>query len=137
MTIEEKKEIPLGMREIYPHPAMDIADCLKEQGVEIAFGVHGGHYWAVMDAMSNAGIKLVTVHHEQTGVYAAEGYARATGKVGVAYATVGPGVGNAVSAIQQAYLNCTPMVLILSGHESPNDKTYHFQWHVPSCPKPV
>jgi thiamine pyrophosphate-dependent acetolactate synthase large subunit-like protein len=127
MAIEEKKEIPLGMREIYPHPAMDIADCLKEQGVEVAFGVHGGHYWPVMDAMSNAGIKLVTVHHEQTGVYAAEGYARATGKVGVAYATVGPGVGNAVSAVQQAYLNCSPMVLILSGHESPNDKTYALQ----------
>ena len=127
MTTEEKKEVPLGMREIYPHPAMAIAECLKEQEVEIAFGVHGGHYWPVMDAMSTAGIKLVTVHHEQSGVYAAEGYARATGKVGVAYATVGPGVGNAVSAIQQAYLNCTPMVLILSGHESPNDKTYALQ----------
>jgi len=127
MAVDQTKEIPLGMREIYPHPGMYAADCLKEQGVEVAFGIHGGHFWALLDAVSNAGIKLVTVHHEQTGVYAAEGYARATGKVGVAFATVGPGTGNCVSAIQQAYLNCSPLILLLSGHETIHDKAYALQ----------
>ena len=128
MVIEKKnKDVPLGMRELYPNPLQPIVDCLTEQEVEVAFGVHGGHFWALMDGMSNAGIKLVTTHHEQTGVYAAEGYARTTGKAGVCFATTGPGTGNAVNAIQQAYLNQSPVVLLLSGHEAVHDKAFALQ----------
>ncbi len=101
-----KKEIPLGKREFYPYGGMRVADALREQNVKVAFGVHGGHIWAMLDAMSNAGIKLVTMRHEQSGVYAAEAYSKVTGKVGVAYATVGPGVANTVSALQQAFISC-------------------------------
>ncbi len=61
--VEAKKEVPLGMREYYPYGAIRIADVLKEQGVEVAFGVHGGHIWNMVDAISNAGIKVVTVRH--------------------------------------------------------------------------
>jgi len=123
----EVKEVPLGMREIYPCPGDRVAECLKEQGVEYAFGVHGGHFWPALDAASNAGIKLVTFHHEQSGVYAAEGYSRVSKKVGVAYATTGPGTGNIVSAVQQAYLNLSPLVLLLSGHNTWDDMAYTLQ----------
>lgn len=123
----EVKEVPLGMREIYPNPGDRAAEALKEQGAEYAFGVHGGHFWPLLDAVSNAGIKLVTFHHEQSGVYAAEAYSRVARKVGVAYATTGPGTGNIVSAVQQAYLNCSPLVLLLSGHNMWDDMTYTLQ----------
>jgi len=126
LTID-KQEVPLGMREIYPLVGDKAAECLKEQGVEYAFGVHGGHFWPLLDAISNAGIKLVTFHHEQSGVYAAEAYSRVSRKVGVAFATTGPGTGNIVSAVQQAYLNLTPLVLLLSGHNMWDDQTYTLQ----------
>jgi len=123
----EVKEVPLGMREMYPYPSMYIADCLNEQKVEIAFGVHGGHVWQMTDAMSNIGIKLVTFRHEQAAVYAAEAYSKVTGKVGVCYVTVGPGTANVVSAIQQAYLSCSPVLLLLGGVEYEHDYTYAIQ----------
>ena len=87
---------------------MRVADVLREQGVEIAFGVHGGHIWNLVDAMSNAGIKIVTVRHEQAAVYAAEAYSKATGKAGVAFATVGPGVANTLSALSAGFLQLFP-----------------------------
>ncbi len=122
---EEKAE--LGMREQYPHAASYIAETLKENGVEVAFGVHGGHIWSLVDELSYYGIKTVTVRHEQAGVYAAEAYSKATGKVGVAYATVGPGVANTVSAIQQVQLSCSPVILLMGGHEPEHDQTYTIQ----------
>lgn len=121
---EEKKEIPLGMREVYPYPGLYIADVLREHGVEIAFGVHGGHVWQIVDAMSNAGIKLVTVRHEQTAVYAAEAYSKVTNKPGIAFATVGPGTANVVSAVQQSFLSQSPLIVLLGGHEVQVDRLY-------------
>lgn len=121
---EAAKEIPLGSRELYPYPSMYIADSLKEHGVEIAFGVHGGHIWQIVDAMSNAGIKTITMRHEQSGVYAAEAYSKVTNKAGIAYATVGPGTANTVSALQQAYLSRSPVILLLGGHELEVDRLY-------------
>ncbi|MFC1858518.1 thiamine pyrophosphate-binding protein [Thermodesulfobacteriota bacterium] len=124
---EENEGAELGWREQYPHAASYIAETLKENGVEVAFGVHGGHIWCIVDELSYYGIKTVTVRHEQAGVYAAEAYAKATGKVGVAYATVGPGVANTVSAIQQAQISCSPVVLLMGGHEPEHDQTYTIQ----------
>jgi len=76
MTNEKKEEqsgqsIPLGELEHYPNPSTYLADALVEHGVEIAFGVSGGHIWMMVDAMSNAGIKTITVRHEQSAGYAA------------------------------------------------------------------
>ncbi|HLC23272.1 MAG TPA: thiamine pyrophosphate-binding protein [Dehalococcoidia bacterium] len=122
--MEEKPEVTLGMREMYPYPAMYIADVLKEHNVEVAFGVHGGHIWQIVDAMSTAGIKIVTVRHEQSGVYAAEAYSKITGKPGIAFATVGPGTANIVSAVQQAYLSRSPLIVLLGGHEIQVDRLY-------------
>ncbi len=127
MAEAEKKAVTLGMREAYPYGGMRIADVLKEQEVEVAFGVHGGHIWAMVDAISNAGIKIVTVRHEQAAVYAAEAYSKATGKVGVAFATVGPGVANTVSAMQQAYISCSPVIALFGAVAPINERMYAIQ----------
>ena len=127
MAETEKKEVTLGMREAYPYGGMRVADVLKEQGVEVAFGVHGGHIWAMVDAISNAGIKTVTVRHEQSGVYAAEAYSKVTRKVGVAFATVGPGVANTVSALQQAHISCSPVVALFGALAPINERMYAIQ----------
>jgi thiamine pyrophosphate-dependent acetolactate synthase large subunit-like protein len=125
--VEAKKEVPLGMREYYPYGALRIADVLKEQGVEVVFGVHGGHIWNMVDAISNAGIKVVTVRHEQSAVYAAEAYSKVTGKVGVAFATVGPGVSNTVSSVQQAFISCSPVVALYGAVPPVVERTYTIQ----------
>ena len=119
---EEKKvseqDIPWGELDLHPNASTYLAEALVEHGVEIAFGVSGGHIWQMCDEMSLAGIKTITVRHEQTGAYAAEAYSKVTRKPGVCYGTVGPGVGNAVSAIQQAHESNSP-VLFLGGGNSP------------------
>jgi thiamine pyrophosphate-dependent acetolactate synthase large subunit-like protein len=112
---------------MYPYPAQHIAKVLNEQGVKVAFGVHGGHIWQIVDALSNAGIKIITMRHEQSAVYAAEAYSKVVGKPGVAFATVGPGVANTVSAVQQAFLSCSPVVLLFGGVETVHDHTYAIQ----------
>ncbi len=122
--MEDQSQTPLGTRELYPYPAQYIADVLKEHGVEIAFGVHGGHIWQIVDAMSVAGIKIITMRHEQAGVYAAEAYSKVTGKPGIAFATVGPGTANIVSAVQQAFLSKSPLIVLLGGHEIQVDRLY-------------
>ena len=100
---EEKKEVPLGMREWIPDGGTLVAEALVEHGVTVAFGVQGGHIWPMVDEMSRAGIKNITFTHEQSAAYAADGYAKVTRRPAVAYATVGPGVANAVSGIQQDF----------------------------------
>lgn len=127
MAEDAKQEVTLGMREAFPYGGMRVAQALKEQGVEVAFGVHGGHIWAMVDAISNAGIKVVTVRHEQAAVYAAEAYSKVTGKVGVAFATVGPGVANTVSALQQAYISCSPVVALYGAVPPPDERMYTIQ----------
>lgn len=127
MATEQAKEIPLGMREMHPNPSQTTAQVLKDLGVEVAFGVHGGHIWQMCDEMSNAGIKMVTVRHEQAAVYAAEAFSKVTGKIGVAYATAGPGVANCTSALQQAWLSRSPVLLLAGGNEFEHDDTYMLQ----------
>lgn len=112
----EQKEVPLGMREFQPNPSTYIAEALKEHGVEYAFGIHGGHIWQMVDEISNAGIKTITFRHEQSAVYAAEAYSKITRKPGVCFATVGPGVGNCVSALQQAHHSCSPVIFLGGGN---------------------
>ncbi|MFC2035528.1 thiamine pyrophosphate-binding protein [Chloroflexota bacterium] len=125
--VDTAKEIPLGMRELHPNPGTYVAQCLKEQGVEVAFGIHGGHVWQIISEMSNAGIKIITVHHEESAVYAAEAYSKVTNKPGVAIGTAGPGMLNMVSPTQQAMLSCSPVILLLGGSAAISDGTYHLQ----------
>lgn len=91
-----------------------IIECLKEQGVDTVFGYPGGTILNVYDELYKHSdeIKHVLTSHEQGASHAADGYARATGKVGVCMATSGPGATNLVTGIATAYMDSIPMVAI-------------------------
>ncbi|MFN3598265.1 MAG: biosynthetic-type acetolactate synthase large subunit [Aquificaceae bacterium] len=97
-----------------PRKGADIViEALKEEGVEIVFGIPGGAIMEVYDALyRDGGIKHILARHEQGAGHMAEGYAKATGKVGVAIATSGPGATNLVTAIADAYMDSVPVVFI-------------------------
>lgn len=91
-----------------------VMECLKEQGVDIVFGYPGGTILNVYDALykHRDEINHILTSHEQGAAHAADGYARATGKVGVCLATSGPGATNLVTGIATAYMDSVPMVAI-------------------------
>ena len=91
-----------------------VVECLKEQGVDTVFGYPGGTILNVYDALYKHSdeINHVLTSHEQGAAHAADGYARATGKVGVCMATSGPGATNLVTGIATAYMDSVPMVAI-------------------------
>ena len=91
-----------------------VIECLKEQGVDTVFGYPGGTILNVYDALYQRGdgINHILTSHEQGAAHAADGYARATGKVGVCMATSGPGATNLVTGIATAYMDSVPMVAI-------------------------
>ena len=89
-----------------------IIECLKEQGVDTVFGYPGGAILNVYDALYQHAdeIQHILTSHEQGASHAADGYARATGKVGVCFATSGPGATNLVTGIATAYMDSIPVV---------------------------
>lgn len=88
-------------------------ECLKKEGVDTIFGYPGGTVINIYDELfSFKEIRHILPRHEQAGTHAADGYARATGKVGVALATSGPGATNTVTGIATAYMDSIPMVII-------------------------
>ncbi len=91
-----------------------IVECLKEQGVDTVFGYPGGAILNVYDALYKHSDEIthILTSHEQGASHAADGYARATGKVGVCFATSGPGATNLVTGIATAYMDSVPMVAI-------------------------
>lgn len=91
-----------------------VLECLLEQGVDTVFGYPGGTILNIYDALYNYQDKIhhVLTSHEQGAAHAADGYARATGKVGVCFATSGPGATNLVTGIATAYMDSVPVVAI-------------------------
>jgi acetolactate synthase I/II/III large subunit len=89
-----------------------VMECLKAEGVDVVFGLPGGANLPTYDAFVDADIRHVLVRHEAGGGHAAEGYARATGKVGVSLGTSGPGATNLVTPIMDAMMDSTPVVFI-------------------------
>lgn len=85
---------------------------LTALGVEVAFGLPGVHNLAAWKAFPGSGVRLVGVRHEQTAGYAADGYARATGRLGVAITTTGPGASNVVTAVGEAWTGHSPVLVI-------------------------
>lgn len=85
---------------------------MEREGVEVIFGLPGGAIMPVYDALLDSNIRHVLVRHEQAAVLAADGYARATGKVGVCMATSGPGATNLVTGIANAFMDSVPVVAI-------------------------
>jgi acetolactate synthase I/II/III large subunit len=89
-----------------------LMECLKAEGVDVVFGLPGGANLPTYDAFYDAGIRHILVRHEAGGGHAAEGYAKATGKVGVAMGTSGPGATNLVTPICDAMMDSVPVVFI-------------------------
>jgi len=90
-----------------------LLECLKREGVEVVFGYPGGQILPTFDALYGyEGFKFILTRHEQGAAHAADGYARATGKVGVCLATSGPGATNLVTGIANAFMDSIPMVAI-------------------------
>ncbi|MFH1397263.1 MAG: biosynthetic-type acetolactate synthase large subunit [Candidatus Omnitrophota bacterium] len=89
-----------------------LLECLKREGVEHIFGYPGGQVLPIFDKLYDSSVKLILTRHEQGAAHAAEGYARATGKVGVCLATSGPGATNLTTGIADAYMDSIPMVAI-------------------------
>lgn len=93
--------------------ARAIVECLRERGVDIIFGYPGGMILPLYDALvEEKEIRQILVTHEQNAAHAADGYARATGKVGVCIATSGPGATNLVTGIATAFMDSIPLVAI-------------------------
>ncbi len=87
-----------------------VMECLKAEGVDVVFGYPGGANLPTYDAFYDSGIRHILVRHEQGGGHAAEGYAKATGKVGVVFATSGPGATNIVTPLTDAMMDSVPLV---------------------------
>ncbi len=88
-----------------------LVKALEMEGVEVIFGIPGGAILEVYDALYDSGIEHITTRHEQGATHAADGYARASGKVGVAFATSGPGATNTVTGIATAYMDSSSIVV--------------------------
>jgi len=89
-----------------------VLDCLRAEGVDLVFGYPGGAIMPLYDALDGSGVRHILTRHEQGAVFAAEGYARSTGRVGVAMATSGPGATNLITGIADAKMDSVPLVCI-------------------------
>src|SRR5215218_3190509 len=95
-----------------PTGAQLIVEQLEEAAVEVAFGLPGVHNLALWEALRGSRIRLVGVRHEQAAAYAADGYARATGRLGVALTTTGPGAANTLGAVGEAWASRSPVLVV-------------------------
>src|SRR4051794_19734808 len=113
-------------------------ECLKAEGVDTVFGIPGGANLPTYDALYDAGIRHILCRHEQGAGHAAEGYAKASGNVGVALATSGPGATNLVTAIADAVMDSVPTVFITGQVRTDLIGTDGFQEaDVPAIPIPI
>lgn len=96
-----------------PNGAESLLEVLAAHDVEVVFGLPGVHNLAIWEALrKHTGIRMIGVRHEQTAAYAADGYARATGKLGVAIVTTGPGAANTLGATGEAWASGSPVLVI-------------------------
>jgi len=92
--------------------ARAVVECLKKEGVEVIFGIPGGANMPIYDEIFLSDIRHILARHEQGAVHMAEGYARASGKVGICMATSGPGATNLITGIADAYMDSVPIICI-------------------------
>src|ERR671922_2894314 len=92
--------------------AQILVEGLEAAGVDVVFGLPGVHNLPAWRALEASGIRVVCVRHEQAAVYAADGYARATGRVGVALVTTGPGAANTLGACGEAWASRSPVLVV-------------------------
>jgi len=113
-TVETAKAQPAKTGELGPTMAGSeiLVACLEREGVDTIFAYPGGASMEIHQALTRSKIRTVLPRHEQGGAFAAEGYARATGRAGVCMATSGPGATNLVTGIADAYMDSVPLVAI-------------------------
>src|SRR6202451_367461 len=114
-TIESAKKMPAPKRAEIGRAMKGseiLITCLEREGVEAIFAYPGGASMEFHQALTKSTIRTILPRHEQGGAFAAEGYARATGKAGVCMATSGPGATNLVTAIADAYMDSCPLIAI-------------------------
>ena len=97
-----------------------IIECLKREGIDTIFGYPGGSAIPMFDAILDSNIKVVLTRHEQGATHMADGYARQTGKVGVALVTSGPGATNTFTGIYTALMDSSPIVVLAAQTTTPN-----------------
>jgi thiamine pyrophosphate-dependent acetolactate synthase large subunit-like protein len=95
-----------------PTGAQLLVQGLEDAGVELVFGLPGVHTLPAWKALASSAIRLVGVRHEQAAVYAADGYARTTGRLGVAITTTGPGAANTLAAVGEAWASGSPVLVV-------------------------
>jgi thiamine pyrophosphate-dependent acetolactate synthase large subunit-like protein len=92
--------------------AEQVVSALEQLGVDVVFGLPGVHNLAIWEAFGASSIRLIGVRHEQTAAFAADGYARATGRLGVAIVTTGPGAANTLAAVGEAFASGSAILVI-------------------------
>src|ERR1700741_2088841 len=100
------------MQQTCPSGAEVLVRCLEREGVDIIFGLSGGAAMPIFDALVDSNVKLVLVRHEQGATHMADGYARSTGRVGVALVTSGPGATNTVTGLLTALMDSVPIIVL-------------------------
>src|SRR4030042_605100 len=99
-----------------------IGQVLKEEGVRYLFGIGGGHVFPLISGIVGQGIRMIHMRHEQSGVYAGDGYARSAQEVGVCFGTAGPGMTNMLSGVTQAYICRSPVLCLFGQHRTHDDR---------------
>jgi len=89
-----------------------VLEALRKEGVEVIFGYPGGAVLPIYDALYDSGLRHILARHEQGAVHMADGFARASGRVGVALVTSGPGATNTVTGLATAYMDSIPVVVL-------------------------
>src|SRR3954453_23607541 len=89
-----------------------LVSALESLGVDVVFGLPGVHNLPAWEALRESPVRLIGVRHEQAAVYAPDGYARATGKLGVALVTTGPGAANTLAATGEAWASGSPVLVV-------------------------
>jgi acetolactate synthase-1/2/3 large subunit len=95
-----------------PTGAQQLVDALEQLGIRLVFGLPGVHNLPIWRVLADSDIRVVGVRHEQAAVYAADGYARATGRLGVALVTTGPGAANTLAATGEAMASGSPVLIV-------------------------
>ena len=118
-----------------------VVECLKAHGVKVIFGMPGGHTTGIYDALyDEKQIQHILVRNEQAGAFMADGYARATGEVGVCLTTAGPGATNASTGVAAAYSDSIPVLLIsgqVKSDAADKEKGYYHEMDQLSFFKPI
>src|SRR5207342_189811 len=109
---DRRRLLHLVRAALMPSGAQLVVAALERAGVEVVFGLPGVHNLSLWRALARSPIRLVGVRHEQAAAYAADGYARASGRVGVALVTTGPGAANTLGAVGEAWASRSPVVVV-------------------------